>query len=218
MKAKPVLAALAAAAFLTLAGSASAQAPATNPPAPAAVQPGAAAPTINIRGAIVSFAGTTLQVKDATGTVQSIQVPDALNVTVAKAFGMADIKPGMVLGVTTLARPDGTVVALDVRPLGANTALSTREYDLAPGSQMNNAKLDDIVAIAGTNGTELTLNYGTGTVKALITPQTTMSQAAAGARTDLKPGETVYVRARTDVNPMIATQVEVSKDGVKPTQ
>jgi hypothetical protein len=175
MKSNAVLAALAAAAFLSLAGSAAAQAQGANPPAP----------TINIRGTIAAFDGNVLQVKDLTGASVSVQVPDTLNVTVAKAFGLADIKTGMVLGVTTLTRADGTVVALDVRPLGQNTALSTREYDLAPGSQMNNAKLDAIVAVAGSNGTALTLNYGTGTVTALITPQTTMSQTAAGARTDL---------------------------------
>jgi hypothetical protein len=83
---------------------------------------------------------------------------------------------------------------------------------------MNNAKLDAVVAVAGTNGTELTLNYGTGTVKALITPQTTMSQAAPGARTDLKPGETIFARVRTDGNQITAAGIEVRKDGVKPRQ
>ena len=212
MKAKAVLAAVATAAFLTLAGGASAQAPA----APRAANP--PAPTINIRGTITAFDGKTLQVKDAAGKIVSIEVPDTLNVTVAKTFSLADIKPGTVLGLTTLQRPDGTVVALDIHPNPANTPLSTREYDLAPGSQMNNGKVEAVVATATANGTELTLNYGTGTVKALVTPQTTMSQAVPGGRSDVKVGEAVYVRARTDVTPMVATQVEVGKDGVKPTQ
>jgi len=211
METKAVLAAVATAAFLTLAGGASAQAPA---PAPGATPP----PTINIRGTISAFDGKVLEVKDTTGKSFSVAVPDTLNVTIAKTFGVADIKPGTVLGLTTLKRPDGTVVALDIHPNPPNTALSTREYDLAPGSQMNNGKVETIVATATANGTELTLNYGTGTVKALVTPQTTMSQAVPGTRADVKVGEAVYVRARTDVTPMVATQVEVGKDGVKPTQ
>jgi hypothetical protein len=208
MKAKTVLAALAAAAFLTLAGGAAAQAPAANPPAPAT----------NLRATITAFDGKVLQVKDQTGKDLSVQVPDTLNVQVAKAFGVADIKPGMVLAVTTLSRPDGSVVALDVRPLGGNANLFSMPYDLAPGSQMNNAKVDSIAAVATTNGTQLMLNYGTGTVNALITPQTTMSQTAPGARTDLKPGETIFARVRMDGANIVAAGIEVSKDGVKPGQ
>jgi hypothetical protein len=208
MNVKTMPATLAAAAFLTLGGGASAQAPGANP----------AAATTDVRGTITAFDGMVLQVKDPTGKVLSVQVPDALNVTVATAFGMADIKPGMILGVTTLTGPGGTVVALDIHPLPPTTNVSTRPYDLAPGSQMTNGKLDAIIAVAGTNGTELTLNYGTGTVKALITPQTTMSQPARGARTDLKAGETIFARVRMDGDTMVATQLEVSKDGVKPGQ
>jgi hypothetical protein len=113
---------LAAATFLTLAGGASAQAPAANPPAP----------TTNLRATITAFEGKVLQVKDQTGKDLSVQVPDTLNVTVAKAFGVADIKPGMVLAVTTLTRPDGSVVALDVRrwgprPVSATCPMTSRQ-------------------------------------------------------------------------------------------
>lgn len=206
MKIKTILAALAAAAFLAMASAAPAQTPPANPPAP----------TTNVRAIITAFDGKVLQVKDTTGKDLSIEVPDALNVTVAKAFGIADIKVGMILAVTTLQRPDGTTVALDVRPLPPTVPVSSRPYDLAPGAQMNNAALDAM--IAGNDGTELTLNYKTGTVKAVITPQTTMSQSAPGERTDLKPGETIFARVRMDGDKLVAASIQVSKDGVKPGQ
>jgi hypothetical protein len=74
-----------------------------------------------------------------------------------------------------------------------------------------------VVAAAG--GQELTLNYKTGSVKALITSATTMSQSAPGSRADLKPGETVYVLARKgEGGALTAVRVQVSKDGINPTQ
>jgi hypothetical protein len=45
-----------------------------------------------------------------------------------------------------------------------------------------------------------------------------MSQAVPGTREDLKPGETIYVAARDEGGKLTALRVQVSKDGVKPTQ
>ena len=46
-----------------------------------------------------------------------------------------------------------------------------------------------------------------------------MSQAVPGARTDLKAGETVFAATRRDdTGKLTALRVQVSKDGVKPTQ
>ena len=82
---------------------------------------------------------------------------------------------------------------------------------------MTNAVVEGTVASA--NGQELTLNYKSGTVTALVVPETAMSQAVAGSRDDLKAGETVFVFARTgDGGKVVAARVQVSKDGIKPTQ
>ena len=46
-----------------------------------------------------------------------------------------------------------------------------------------------------------------------------MSQSMPGSRSDIKPGETVFVAARAgDGGMFTAVRVQVSKDGVKPTQ
>ena len=49
-------------------------------------------------------------------------------------------------------------------------------------------------------------------------PGTPMSQAAPGSRDDLKPGETVFVSTRREGDTLVAQRVQVSKNGVKPTQ
>jgi hypothetical protein len=82
---------------------------------------------------------------------------------------------------------------------------------------MTNASVE--ATAAATEGNELTLNYKSGTVTVLVLPGTAMSQAAPGSRSDLKVGETVFVAARrTDAGGLTAARVQVSKDGVKPTQ
>ena len=73
-------------------------------------------------------------------------------------------------------------------------------------------------ASAAPAGNEITLNYKSGTIKVLVVPETAMSQAAPGKREDLKAGETVYVAARAEGDKLTAVRVQVSKDGVKPTQ
>lgn len=82
---------------------------------------------------------------------------------------------------------------------------------------MNNAALEGVVTT--NNGTEITLNYKTGTVKALILPQTSMSQTGAGGKEDLKVGETVFAVARKEAdNQLTLVRLQVSKDGIKPGQ
>ena len=108
-------------------------------------------------------------------------------------------------------------VAIDVRPIPATANQGLSPHDLAPQSTMTNAAVE--ATAAATEGNELTLNYKSGTVTVLVLPGTAMSQAAPGSRSDLKVGETVFVAARrTDAGGLTAARVQVSKDGVKPTQ
>jgi hypothetical protein len=171
----------------------------------------------NIRGTITGFDGRILSVDARGGGVVAVEVPEAINVAITKPFSLADVKPGMVLGVTTVNRADGKVVAIDVRPIPATANQGLSPHDLAPQSTMTNAAVE--ATAAATEGNELTLNYKSGTVTVLVLPGTAMSQAAPGSRSDLKVGETVFVAARrTDAGGLTAARVQVSKDGVKPTQ
>ncbi|MDB5570096.1 MAG: hypothetical protein JWN93_1279 [Hyphomicrobiales bacterium] len=172
---------------------------------------------VNLRGVIAAVEANALSVRTNDGRTIMVDIPEGLNVSTTKAFTMADIKPGMPLGVTTIVRPDGAVVAIDVRPIPATAPSGLSPYDLQPQSTMTNAVLEASAAKA--NGSELTLNYKTGTVTVLVTPETAMSQSAPGSRADLKAGEAVYVAARKgEGDRYTAVRVQVGKDGVKPTQ
>ena len=171
----------------------------------------------NIRGVISAFDGKAISIKTNDGRDVSVDLPEAVAVAITKPFTMADVKPGMKLGVTTIKRPsDGATMAIDVRPISAAAPDGLSPYDLQPQSTMTNAVAEATAVSAGVD--EITLNYKTGTVKVLVPPGTPMSQAAPGQRTDIKPGETIFVAARNENGKLTAARVQVSKDGVKPTQ
>jgi Domain of unknown function (DUF5666) len=171
----------------------------------------------NIRGTVSAFDGRTIAVATREGRTVEVVLPEAMNVSGTKAITLADLKPGMPLGVTTIRRADGQVVAIDIRPIPATARMGLSPFDLQPESTMTNATLEGQVVSAG--GAELVLNYSAGTIKVLVPPNTPMSQAVPGTRSDIKPGETIFIAARPDAEgKLIALRVQVSTNGVKPTQ
>jgi hypothetical protein len=171
----------------------------------------------NIRGTVAAFDGKTIAVATREGEAVEVTLPETVNVSGTKAITLADLKPGTVLGVTTIKRADGRVVAIDVRPIPATARLGLSPFDLQPESTMTNASLEGQVVSA--SGAELTLNHGDGTIKVLVPPGTPMSQSIPGNRADIKPGETVFIVARGDAEgKLTAARVQVSTNGVKPTQ
>ncbi len=171
----------------------------------------------NIRGVVTAFDGKTIAVKARDGSALEVALPETLAVSGTKAITLADLKPGMSLGVTTIKRADGQIVAIDIRPIPATARLGLSPFDLQPDSTMTNAILDGHVV--SMTGTELTLNYSEGTVKVLVPAGTPMSQAIPGNRSDIKPGETVFIVARPAADgKLTAARIQVSTNGVKPTQ
>ena len=172
---------------------------------------------INIRGTVTAFDGKVISVNSREGGAVKVELPDNVAVAGTKAITLADVKPGMPLGVTTIKRADGEIVAIDIRPIPPTAALGLSPFDLQPGSTMTNATLEG--QVQSTSGAELTLNYKSGMVKVMVPPGTPMSQAIPGNRSDIKPGETIFIAVRVgDDGKFTAARVQVSTNGVKPTQ
>ena len=178
----------------------------------------ACAQNTNLRGTVTAFDGKMISVKVRDGRDLKVDLPDNAPVNITKPLKLSDLKLGQMVGVTTIKRPsDGATVAIDVRPIPATANQGLTPYDLQPGSTMTNAALEGAVQAASRH--ELTLNYKTGTVKVLVPEGTPMSQSAPGERADIKAGETIYIVARPESDGRLtAVRVQVSKDGVKPTQ
>ena len=172
---------------------------------------------VNIRGTVTAFDGQTISVNSRDAGPVKVLLPENVNVSGTKAITLADIAPGTTLGVTTVRRADGSTVAIDIRPIPPAAALGLSPFDLAPGATMTNAMLEGQAVSA--SGSELVLNYKTGTVRVQVPPGTPMSQAIPGKRADIQPGETVFIAATIGADDRItAVRVQVSTNGVKPTQ
>jgi hypothetical protein len=175
------------------------------------------AQNINWRGTIASYDGKVLGITLRDGQSVWIDLPEGLPISATERFSMEDVKPGMVLGVTTVNRADGTKVAIDVRPISPTAPQGLSAYDLQPQSTMTNAVLEAAVLSSDTN--EFVLNYKTGSVKVLVPKGTPMSRAVPGSRADLVLGQSVYVASRrNDANGYTAVRIQVGKNGVHPTQ
>lgn len=176
------------------------------------------AQNVNVRGTVTAFDGKMISVKARDGRDVQVELPDTVAVSITRTLSLSELKPGQVIAVTTIKRAsDGATVAIDVRPIPATAKQGLSPYDLRPESTMTNATLEG--AVQSTGGQELTLNYSTGTVKVLVPEGTPMSRAAPGERSDIKPGERIFIAARPAADGRLAAvRVQVSKDGVNPTQ
>lgn len=175
------------------------------------------AQNVNLRGTIEAFDGKVVTVKTREGLTVPVELPEAIPVAITRPFSLADVTPGMVLGVTTVKRADGTVVAIDLRPIPATANQGLSPWDLQPDATMTNAAVEG--AAQAPNGNEITLNYKSGTVKVLVLPTTAMSRSSPGTRDDIKPGVAVFSVARREAGDrLVAVRLQVGKDGVAPTQ
>src|SRR5262245_30990410 len=172
---------------------------------------------IRVRGTIAGFDGNVLSVKSREGKDLKLALAENATVAVATSIKFEDIKPGDYVGATGVKRADGALVAVEVHYLPPNVPAGHGPWDLQPGSTMTNANVDAIVK--GTSGRELTLKYKDGSQTLIVPEGTPLVKAVPGSRSDLKPGEYVFVAAQSlPDGSLTALRIQVSKDGVKPPQ
>ena len=171
-----------------------------------------------IRGTITGVAGDALIVKTADGKDVHVQLTPDAQVSTTKAATLADFKPGSYVGVTSLRRSDGTLVASRVHAVGPQVPSGHNpKWDSIPDSLMTNASIESMAQVSG--GSELVLKYKDGEQKILVTPTTQYFTFAAGTKDDLKPGERIFTNAKpAEGNKFVAGRIAVSKDGVNPPQ
>jgi len=171
---------------------------------------------VRVRGTITGLNGNVLSVKARDGKMLEVNLADNVTVGATKRITLADIKAGDYVGVTSMKRPDGTMVAVEVHVLPASVPPGSFPWDLEPGSTMTNANVTAKVDSA--KGHELTLDFKTGTQKIFVPDNVPVAATEPGDRSMLKPGESVFMVAQSTDGKLTASRVQVSKNGVKPPQ
>ncbi|HEY4855498.1 MAG TPA: hypothetical protein VIH98_02325, partial [Xanthobacteraceae bacterium] len=131
---------------------------------------------------------------------------------------LADIKPGVFIGVGATPQADGSQRAIQITIFAESlrgTGEGHRPWD-RPNSTMTNATVDTMVA--GVNGQEITIKYKGGEKKIIVGPEAVIRAYVEGSRDELKPGANVSIfnAMRAPDGVFEAARVTVGRDGVVP--
>jgi len=178
------------------------------------------APLVAVRATIEAVAddGASLSVRTRSGEAATVRLTPSTSVTLVVPAALADVKPGLFIGVAALPGAEGAQNALEVHIFPEamrGTGEGFRPFDLAPGSTMTNGAVE--AKIDRVEGSQLTVTYKGGQQTIVIDKSTPIVAFAPGARADLKPGAAIVARAAKAADGAYeATRVLVGKDGLTP--
>jgi len=187
--------------------------------APPAAAP---APTVTIRGVVVSLNGNVLTVGAPIGTATTtIALAPNFKVQYIVKSSLAAIAPGSYVGSAALPGPNGTLRAIEVHyfaPGFVGRAFSSG-YDLGPTSSMTNGNVQNIATtkVDNVDAHTLTIQIDNGTKTIVVTPDTPIVTYEAADASALVKGAHVIVRATKNPDGSLAApSVNVGKDGLVP--
>ena len=172
-----------------------------------------------MRGTIEGVDGNTYTVKTRDGqTVKVVLGDKPVFVAIVKA-SMADIKPGMFVGATSLPQSDGSLRAVEVHIFPEamrGTGEGHRPWDLAPQATMTNANVE--TAVTGVKGQTLTVKYKGGEKSLLVTPETVVVTYAPGDPAEVKAGTKIFIAAaqKQPDGTLQTPRITYGKDGLAP--
>ena len=198
--ARRVSAAVLAAAIVTTAGSAAAQ----------------AAPQ-NIRGKVKSLTGMTLVLQPKNGKPITVNLAPTWGVTAMKSVAVDAIQTGSFIGTTTYERADGTGRSLEVHvfPPGVKIGQGHYPWDLKPHSMMTNGDVGKVVA--GKKGRTIEVAYPGGTHTIVVPNNVPVVTISGGDRAMIKPGVSVFVMSIKGADGALgADRILVGDNGAPP--
>jgi hypothetical protein len=151
---------------------------------------------VRVRGTIERVDGDVYVVKSRDGTELKLKLAAGGGVGAIVPATLADIKPGLYIGVAAMPMEDGSQKAIEVSIFPEalrGLAEGFRPWDLQPKSTMTNANVEATVAAA--DGQVLTLKYKDGEKKIIVPPGIPIVSFAPGAVSDLKAGAKIFVGA-----------------------
>lgn len=147
-----------------------------------------------IRGAIVSIDGATVAVRTRAGELVKLHLKQDQAITAVIPAALADVKPGVFVGVAAMPGEGGALKAMEVHifpEAQRGSGEGFRPFDLAPGSTMTNANISARVDSA--SGPKLTLTYKGGAQTIIVDKATPVVTFAPGEASDLKPGADIDI-------------------------
>jgi hypothetical protein len=154
-----------------------------------------------VRGTITAVDGNAITVDSK----ERITLNEKTEIVFTKPIALADIKPGDFLGVTSQKRPDGTLMAHEVRRFPKPVNPGHRPFDGRDDQTMTNASVE--AAVSATSGRELTMAYPGGAQKIIVPENASVSMLVPGERAQLVRGAPVNL---THDEKRVAIRIQVS--------
>jgi hypothetical protein len=152
-----------------------------------------------VAGTVERIDGDSLVVKSA-GSEKTVRIASTATVFALVKATLADVKPGVFVGVGATPQPDDSQRAIRVvifpesmRGLGEGH----RPWD-RPGTTMTNATVD--TAVTSVDGRLVTVKYKGGEKKIAIGPETLIATYVGADRAELKKGASVTVNGVISAN------------------
>ena len=174
-------------------------------------------PPVRLRATVVSYAAPNLVIKERSGKVISLIVPDETGVVVVIPSDITSIQPGSFIGTAALPRPDGKLEALEV-VVFPEAARGSGEghypWDLKPDSSMTNATVADLAR--SSNGRTLLLRYKEGEKTVIVADGVPIVTFRPGDRALLVPGAKVFIVADVSDDQYIVRRLMIGRNGLTP--
>jgi hypothetical protein len=184
--------------------------------------PPATAPTVTIRGVVVSLDANVLTVgAPIGGATTTIKLAPNYRVQYVVKSTLSAITPGSYVGSAALPGPNGTLRAIEVHyfPPGFTGRAFSSPYDLGPTSSMTNGNVQNIATtkVDNVDAHTLTIKIDNGEKTIVVTPDTPIVTYAPADPSAVVKGSHVIVRATKEPDGSLSsTGVNVGKDGFVP--
>jgi hypothetical protein len=174
-------------------------------------------PPVRLRGTVESFTAPILVIKERSGKVIKLTLPDETGVAEVIPTDITSIQPGSFVGTAALPRADGKLESLEV-VVFPEAARGTGEghypWDLKPESSMTNATVADLAR--SPNGRTLTLRYKDGEKTVIVPDGVPVVTFRPGDRALIVPGAKVFIVADVGDDQFTVRRLLIGRNGLTP--
>lgn len=174
-------------------------------------------PPVRLRATVESYVAPNLVIKERSGKIISLTVPDETGVVEVIPTDITSIQPGSFIGTAAMPRADGKLEALEV-VVFPEAARGTGEghylWDLKPESTMTNATVTDLVR--SPKGRTLTLRYKDGEKTVVVPEGVPVVTFKPGDRSLIVPGAKVFIVADVNENQFTVRRLLIGRNGLMP--
>ena len=174
-------------------------------------------PPVRMRGTVESFAAPNLVIRERSGKMFTLIVPEETGVAEVIPTDITSIQPGSFVGTAALPRADGKLESLEVVvfPEAARGAGEGHyPWDLKPESSITNATVADLARSA--DGRTLTLRYKGGEKTVVVPNGVPVVTLRPGDRSLIVPGAKVFIVAEPMDDQFIVRRLMIGRNGFQP--